>query len=359
MNIKEQNKARLKIFHLLPSKDRGGAETAAKNCVLIDDEDFIFRTYYINNSEIENKILKKIINEFLNYFKGLKFFLNQHKFVILSSLWKSSILALMVKLLNPKTKIILFLHSSKNSHFLDNFFTSFLFLIANEVWADSKNTLLIRLDELIFKRKNVKTKIVSFVLRRLKPVVYGEKITFNFIYWGRLHKVKNLIQTIKFFNEFYCIDNTSKLTLIGHDYGMKNELKMLIKNLDLQNNVNILEFMDMNKIIEIVKDYSFFIQLSSYEGMAMSVVESMQLGLVPIVTNVGEIGNYCIDSKNSIIFEGFKDTFKKILELRNDSFSYKKISNNAIKTWKNRNLYKEDIYFSCKEFYKENKVYFR
>ena len=59
MNIKEQDKSQLKIFHLLPSKDHGGAETAAKTCMLIDDEDFIFKTYFINNSKVENKILKK------------------------------------------------------------------------------------------------------------------------------------------------------------------------------------------------------------------------------------------------------------------------------------------------------------
>ena len=349
------NKEKFKFFHLLPSKDHGGAEIAAKTCTLIDNKYFIFRTFFINN-KVNNKIPRQIINQFINYLKGLNFFLKQNNFVIISSLWKSSILSLLIKLFIPKTEIILFLHSSKNSHFLDKFFTSLILLIAKEVWADSQNTLLVRLDALIFKRKNLKTKIVSFVLRKLKPIIYGENIRFNFIYWGRLHKVKNLEMAIDLFYKFYSFDNTSKLTLIGHDYGIKNELNKVIKNLKLENNVNILEFMDMNKIIEIAKEYSFFIQLSSYEGMAMSVVESMQLGLIPIVTNVGEIKNYCIDKENSIIFEGYQDTFKKVLRVRNNKSFYKKINKNAIMTWKNKKLYKEDIYFSCESFYKENRV---
>ena len=59
----------------------------------------------------------------------------------------------------------------------------------------------------------------------------------------------------------------------------------------------------------IVKHYakkcSFFLQLSFYEGFAMSVIEAMQLGLVPVVTNVGEISNYCIDNFNGVITFAF------------------------------------------------------
>ena len=37
---------------------------------------------------------------------------------------------------------------------------------------------------------------------------------------------------------------------------------------------------------------SFYLQTSKFEGFAMSVVESMMMGLVPVVTPVGEIGRY-------------------------------------------------------------------
>ena len=47
----------------------------------------------------------------------------------------------------------------------------------------------------------------------------------------------------------------------------------------------------------------------------MSVLESMQMGLIPIVTNVGELQNYCIDNKNSIIFKDIESTKDKIIKL--------------------------------------------
>ena len=49
-------------------------------------------------------------------------------------------------------------------------------------------------------------------------------------------------------------------------------------------NVKIYSEMSFDEIKKYAKKSSFFIQSSIAEGMAMSVLESMQLGLVPIVT---------------------------------------------------------------------------
>ncbi len=345
-NIKSINK--LRIFHLLPSQDLGGAEIASKTCNFIDNKNFIFRTHYINRNKLSKNYFLKVINEFKNNLESFVYFLKTKNLILICSLWKSSFLSILLKIFLPKTKVILFLHSSKSAHFFDRLFTSFVLIFAHEVWSDSTMTLINRFDDLFVKRKSINTKIVSFMIRKLDPLVVRKKISFNFIYWGRLHRVKNLKQTIKFFKQFYSVDNTSSLTLIGHDYGMKIELKNLIKNLGLNNNVEILDFMDISKITKYANKCSFFIQLSHYEGMAMSVVEAMQLGLVPIVTNVGEIQRYCVDDKNSIIYDGLQKTFNKVFELKKNENDYKEISNNAINTWKNKKLYKEDIFYNCK-----------
>ena len=63
--------------------------------------------------------------------------------------------------------------------------------------------------------------------------------------------------------------------------------------MNLVDNVFIYDFMKFSEIKKYANKASFFVQLSSYEGMSMSVSESMQLGLIPIVTNVGEIKIYC------------------------------------------------------------------
>ena len=106
------------------------------------------------------------------------------------------------------------------------------------------------------------------------------------------------------------------------------------------NNPEILD--ELLKLIrKYAKNASFFIQLSSYEGMAMSVSESMQLGLIPIVTNVGQIKIYCKNLFNSLtyhdnekevinkekaleIFSNMGETFKK--EIINDLDESQEIS---------------------------------
>ena len=81
--------------------------------------------------------------------------------------------------------------------------------------------------------------------------------------------------------------------------------------------------------------------------MPMTVVEGIKLGLVPIVTNVVEIQRYCVDDKNSIIYQGFKKKLKKVIKSNKSKIDFQEMSNN-INIFKNKRLYKEDIFSNCK-----------
>ena len=88
----------------------------------------------------------------------------------------------------------------------------------------------------------------------------------------------------------------------------------------------------------------FFIQLSSYEGLAMSVSESMQLGLVPIVTAVGQIKSYCRNLENSLIYKNNdNDLIRNISLLISSPKKYSLMRQNAIRTWENAKIYKNDV----------------
>ena len=122
---------------------------------------------------------------------------------------------------------------------------------------------------------------------------------------------------------------------------------------ELEDNIQFYNFMEMKDIISIARDCSFFIQLSLYEGMALSVVEAMQLGLVPIVTSVGEIENYCKNNFNSIIYKDEKNTFKQVERALQNKNIYSNLRKNAIENWKNQNIYSEDIVLNCDSFSKK------
>lgn len=62
--------------------------------------------------------------------------------------------------------------------------------------------------------------------------------------------------------------------------------------------------------------------------MAIAVTEAMQLGLVPIVTDVGEIAHYCKDGKNSIYYDN--NVLDKVMNLINNDVKYNILSTNAL-----------------------------
>ena len=81
--------------------------------------------------------------------------------------------------------------------------------------------------------------------------------------------------------------------------------------------------------------------------MSMAVVEAMQLGLVPVVTNVGEISNYCRHGDNSIIVQKEQDTdsIDSILRLLNDPAKFSQMSYAAAEEWQSKATYREDVLF--------------
>ena len=342
-----------KIYHILPEIGFGGVEKAASTLLEFENQEFKFKTIFLNNYDIHNKHnIFWLIRVFINFFKTFLILRKQKKIVLISSLIRSHFFSLFFKILNFKTYLIVFLNNSKNKNILDNIITSINILIANEVWADSEKTFENRNKNLLLKITKKKKRKISFILNRYKPIEKN-KFKLNFIYWGRFHKRKNIHNAVKLFYKFYIHDNNCMFFLIGKDYGVKKSIEKLASELGISRNIKFFNYMEMNEIYKIAQDCSFFIQLSSYEGMAMSVVESMQLGLVPIITEVGEIENYCQDLKNGIIYEGCNKTFEKVLKVINDG-KYSILSSNAIKTWKDVKTYREDMLSKCSDVIKDN-----
>jgi glycosyltransferase involved in cell wall biosynthesis len=106
-----------------------------------------------------------------------------------------------------------------------------------------------------------------------------------------------------------------------------------------------------DEIAVFARNASFYIQTSQYEGMAMSVVEAMQMGLVPVVTAVGEIRSYCRNGYNGIVVESDQQSVEAILQLLHSKERYQALRSAAIATWKDQPLYRDSILQACKDMY--------
>lgn len=77
----------------------------------------------------------------------------------------------------------------------------------------------------------------------------------------------------------------------------------------------------------------------------MSVVEAMQLGLVPIVTKVGEMQYYCQEGQTGLVCDPERpgETVARVLELLARPREYHRIRAGAMKHWADAPLYADQV----------------
>ncbi len=332
--------AKKKIIHLLPQDVVGGAESAAKTASNLRSNNYDFYLQFLVNKKIKIRLLANIYGLFEILLSSIKVVKTNPDFILVS-LWKSCLSATIIKFINPKIKIILFLHLPRSTNLIDYIFTKYIAKLAYQIWADSKSTIDERCKELSLDLSKNK-RIISFVRYKLEP---NTEICFepNFIFWGRFHSQKRIALALILFKEIYEKYRKAKFLLIGPDCGELKSLKIFTKNHNLDKNVSFFNSMGINEIAKYSKNCAFFLQLSSQEGLGMSIVESMQLGLIPIVTDIGEIKNYCSHKENSIIFSSLLETSEEVCQLINNKDERIRLRGNAINTWSGISTYREDI----------------
>jgi len=320
----------IRVVHLVPHDGIGGVESAARTLSEINEKKMKFSLEYMFKP-------KSVVGKNIHLYSPLPFVVATLKIIgirpnfLIVSLWRSCVVALIVKILRPKTKIILFLHMSSHAHFLDKWLTLIVARVSFEIWADSKRSLDQRVDGFESKKKA----IISFLINK-NDAVTGLIPQPKFIFWGRLHPRKRLDRTIALIDEMASVGLNPKLLIIGPDEGALADVNREIRKKCVETNVEVFPAKNFLEIKAIAKGYSFFVQLSDDEGMAMSVVEAMQLGLVPVVSPVGEISNYCTHLKNSIIINA--DPSKEDAHLLHGvicgaSAQFLNLRSAAIQTW--------------------------
>ena len=323
-----------KVVHLIPYDGIGGVEIAAKSLGSYERDDVFLSLRYIYPS-VESQATR--FNP-VYLIKCARELLKASPEILVLSLWRSAIVGLMVKLVRPRVKLVSFIHNSVDAHWLDFIFTRLAISCSSEVWADSEASIKLR-----FKNKIKKpVRKISFVAYRIGGISNILPTPF-FAFWGRLAPQKDLFHALRFFAEIKKGFPAAKFVIIGPDGGELADLVAYSKSVGLSDAVSFTGALGIEEIYHIAADASFYLQTSRYEGMAMSVVEAMQMGLIPIVTPVGEIATYCRDSENAIFLNADEMDVSKVIELLQDAGKYQNIRSAAIATWVNKPLYKESF----------------
>ena len=252
--------------------------------------------------------------------------------IMICSLWRASLVGALVKRFNSKIKFFSFNHSTRFPHKLSAFFTQAAAKTADVILTDGSAT-----QNFVLKKLNpiAPVRTVSFLtnptppFRRVRKIDPEKEVKFMFL--GRINKVKNLplvIDTIK-----YVIDKgiAATLDVYGRNDGDVGETMSIIDAANIQDHIRFKGEISTEKRMLLFNQYDFYIQLSAFEGMAMSVAEAMQHGLVCVVSPVGEIVHYAQDMQSAIFIDIFNDNRRrsdmdKIYEAIRDGGLYERLS---------------------------------
>jgi glycosyltransferase involved in cell wall biosynthesis len=220
--------------------------------------------------------------------------------------------------------------------------------LSTEIWADSQATLDARVPHGLRNR----TRVISFMVERQALPALREPSP-RFVFWGRLHTQKGLSRALLVFALIRAERTDAEFLVIGPDGGQRGALEEQVVRLGLSGAVRFAGGMDRAAIFALAQEFSFYLQTSQVEGMAMSVIEAMQLGLVPVVTPVGEIGRYCRDGENAVLVSDDEAAVRRALVLIEDADAFKRMANAAAQTWQAKRLYREDVMKACRHLLSE------
>ena len=147
---------------------------------------------------------------------------------------------------------------------------------------------------------------------KVEAIYNGINLSFNPIASGMPHnsKMKKIISAGRlvpwkgFATLIKIMKNLPDWQLIvAGDGPMKNELKTLIEELNLEDRVKLAGSMPREELLSELKESDLFILNTSFESFSFQTVEAMHLGVPVITTNIGNLKEIVENDKEGILIE--------------------------------------------------------
>lgn len=252
--------------------------------------------------------------------------------VLVVSLWRSVIVGIIVRLLPGRPAVAVFLHATEYKNRLDGIAHRIGLRLADAVLTDSAATR----DRFVTRVPRFGVQVVPLVtaltpsIRR--PVAARDRSAVRLVFWGRLAREKRIDRAVDLVVELRRSVPVT-LTLIGPDDGCRDLIIERATRLGVSDAIRLVGPVPWEELPAHAGDAAFFVQLSDFEGMAMAVIEAMSLGLVPVVTPVGEIPQYTREGETAIIWRDAPQCAREVLGLWTDEDRLEAASRAARATW--------------------------
>lgn len=304
-----------RLLHLVPHYSIGGVELAAEAAAR--EGGGVLRTYFLSTPvQVERRPCRWITSSSQRsslspgaILDALREVRRQDPDVVVFSLWRSVLAFIAVRLVFPRKTAVVFLHNTKDKHLLSALVARFMVRFADVLWADSAATAV------SYRARSRPARPISMVLHRTADQVAPRAVKPIFASWCRLDVQKRIHLAIELIAELKKHRQDVRFSVIGPDTGTLDFLVAEAERLGVTREVAFLGPKDRAGIEEAAGQATFYLQLSSFEGQSLAVAEAMQLGLVPVVTPVGGIADYCQDGVNAIFFSDLEATVARLVDL--------------------------------------------
>ena len=185
-----------------------------------------------------------------------------------------------------------------------------------------------------FAEKNIKetVAVITGSVNGSPQSIQNNRIT-HLIFVGRLSPIKQVNQFIDIVAAVTHIMPDIHAAVVG-DGPLLADMKKYAAELGLNSNI---EFLGKKKDIEgILAKSKIFVLTSKSEGLSIAMAEAMTTGVVPVVANVGELGELVINGENGYLVEknNIGEYTTRILSLLQNDALWTQCSQRAIEAAK-------------------------
>ncbi|MDN6604385.1 glycosyltransferase [Brevibacterium sp.] len=317
----------IRVAHLIHTTGIGGVE-AAVDLVVRRADLLLYRVFAFEQAE-PSAVSADFAGAGVNSPRSALGMLRRlHVFrpeVVVSSLWRSVIVGGVHRIRRPRTPWVIYVHNTRYTNVVDALVHRVALPFADRILCDSAAALDALVPKSLRSRAEVvcpDSELMYLSRRRALPAASdaggppsgiepaGDDLPdpdsgsdsrqpMRIIYWGRAVEAKRLDRSLELVAALeaaapgaFALDIISPETptlrvilAMAHDRGLP---------------LTWLGAGKADHILAHAENASFFLQLSEYEGLAMSVREALALGLVPVVTPVGAIRHYTEDGVNAV-----------------------------------------------------------
>jgi glycosyltransferase involved in cell wall biosynthesis len=154
----------------------------------------------------------------------------------------------------------------------------------------------------------------------------------TFLFMGRIHESKGLNEMLEAFRMLKADDLDFGFILCGDGSLRKSIVPQF--ELILKDRFNYLGVVSGRDKLDAIRSADYFLLPSWFEGLPLSLLETMAAGLVPVVTNVGSVNFFVKNEENGIFVakKNPRDLYQKMKKLILNPDLYEAFSMNARNT---------------------------